>query len=70
MERVEQLEATGAATIGVACLFCNTMFRDALTTTTANPPKLLDITQIAAARLPAGALALETAPSSRGSAKE
>ena len=31
-ERAEELVATGAAVIGVACPFCNTMFRDALST--------------------------------------
>ncbi|MBZ5593880.1 MAG: 4Fe-4S dicluster domain-containing protein [Acidobacteriia bacterium] len=51
VERAEQLVATGADVVGVACPFCNTMFRDALVST-ANPPKLLDIAQLAAARLP------------------
>ena len=58
--------ATGAGVVGVACPFCNTMFRDALTTASANPPKLLDIAQIAAAGLHAAG-PLETAPSGRGS---
>jgi len=52
VERAEQLVATGAGVVGVACPFCNTMFRDALATASANPPKLLDIAQIAAAALP------------------
>jgi Fe-S oxidoreductase len=52
VERAEQLVATGADVVGAACPFCNTMFRDALTTVSANPPKLLDIAQIAAAGLP------------------
>jgi len=52
IERVEQLVATGAPVIGTACPFCQTMFRDALGTMTATPPKLLDIAQIAAASLP------------------
>jgi Fe-S oxidoreductase len=52
VERAEQLVATGADVVGAACPFCNTMFRDALTTITPNPPKLLDIAQIAAASLP------------------
>jgi Fe-S oxidoreductase len=55
VERAEQLAATGAGVVGVACPFCNTMFRDALGTMKANPPKLLDIAQIAAAALPAQA---------------
>ncbi|MEP7365106.1 MAG: (Fe-S)-binding protein [Acidobacteriota bacterium] len=52
VERAEQLSATGAQTVAAACPFCNTMFRDALATGgIANAPKLLDIAQIAAARL-------------------
>ena len=51
VERAEQLIATGASVVGAACPFCNTMFRDALVSVTANPPKLLDIAQIAAASL-------------------
>jgi Fe-S oxidoreductase len=51
-ERVEELLASGAQTIGTACPFCQTMFRDALGAATQNPPKLLDIVQIAAAALP------------------
>ena len=53
--RVEELVATGAGTIGTACPFCQTMFRDALGTVTATPPRLLDIAQIVAASLPAKA---------------
>jgi len=52
IERAEQLVATGAGTIGTACPFCQTMFRDALGTMKQTPPKLLDIAQIAAASLP------------------
>jgi Fe-S oxidoreductase len=52
IERVEELVGTGAQTIGTACPFCQTMFRDALGTVTQAPPKLLDIAQIAAAALP------------------
>ena len=55
--RVEQLVATGAPTIGTACPFCQTMFRDALGTmagTMKGPvPKLVDIVQLVAAGLPA-----------------
>jgi Fe-S oxidoreductase len=51
VERAEELAATGAAVIGTACPFCQTMFRDALGTITQTPPKLLDVAQIAAARL-------------------
>jgi Fe-S oxidoreductase len=50
--RARELAATGAAVVGTACPFCQSMFRDALTTTSANPPRLLDIAQIAAAALP------------------
>jgi Fe-S oxidoreductase len=50
--RAQELVATGATTIGAACPFCNTMFRDALAGTGDNPPRLLDIAQIAAAQLP------------------
>jgi Fe-S oxidoreductase len=52
-ERAEELVATGAQVIGTACPFCQTMFRDALGVVTQEPPKLLDIAQIAAAALPA-----------------
>jgi Fe-S oxidoreductase len=51
VERAEELAATGAAVIGTACPFCQTMFRDALGTITQTPPKLLDVAQIAAAKL-------------------
>ncbi len=49
--RAKELAATGADTIGAACPFCNSMFRDALATTSPNPPRLLDIAQIAAEQL-------------------
>jgi Fe-S oxidoreductase len=51
VERAEELVATGAAVIGTACPFCQTMFRDALGTITQTPPKLLDVAQIVAARV-------------------
>jgi Fe-S oxidoreductase len=55
-ERVEELVATGAQTIGTACPFCQTMFRDALGAMAGNsaaaPPKLWDIVQLVAAGLP------------------
>jgi len=51
VERAEELVATGAAVIGTACPFCQTMFRDALGTITQTPPKLLDVAQIAAERI-------------------
>ena len=52
VERAEELVATGATVVGVACPFCNTMFRDALAGVSSTPPKLMDIAQIAAAALP------------------
>ena len=52
-ERAEELAATGAEVVGAACPFCNTMFRDALSAVRpVDAPKLLDIAQLAAARLP------------------
>ena len=51
VERAEQLASTGASIVGAACPFCNTMFRDALATVSGEPPKLLDIAQIAAAAI-------------------
>jgi Fe-S oxidoreductase len=50
--RAKELASTGAEIVAAACPFCNTMFRDALPSVTANPPKLLDIAQIVAASLP------------------
>ncbi len=49
--RAEELAATGAAVVGTACPFCQTMFRDAFGTLPSPPPKLLDIAQITAASL-------------------
>jgi Fe-S oxidoreductase len=46
--RARELAQTGADAIGVACPFCNSMFRDALGSVAASPPELLDIAQIAA----------------------
>jgi Fe-S oxidoreductase len=50
--RAAELAATGASTVGTACPFCNTMFRDALASTGEPAPQLLDIAQIAARNLP------------------
>jgi Fe-S oxidoreductase len=50
--RAQELVATGAPTVGAACPFCNSMFRDALAAVSENPPRLLDIAQIAAEHLP------------------
>ena len=47
--RAQELIATGAQTIGTACPFCNSMFRDALGAVGGDaPPQLLDIAQLAA----------------------
>lgn len=54
-ERTRELLATGAGTIAAACPFCHTMIRDALGSLDNGQVKLLDIAQIAAAALPAGA---------------
>jgi Fe-S oxidoreductase len=51
-ERGKELIATGANIVGTACPFCHSMFRDALSTVSSSPPRLLDIAQIAAASLP------------------
>ena len=55
--RAKELVETGAQVVGVACPFCNTMFRDALGATSEAPPKLLDIAQITAMQLPEKATA-------------
>ena len=51
IERAQELAGTGAATVGVACPFCQSMFRDALAAVSDKPPKLLDIVEIAAAAI-------------------
>jgi Fe-S oxidoreductase len=50
--RAEELLATGATTVGTACPFCNTMFRDALASKGTGAPQLLDIAQLTARALP------------------
>ena len=51
--RAAELVATGAKTIGTACPFCNTMFRDALGAVGGEAsPQLLDIAQLTARALP------------------
>jgi Fe-S oxidoreductase len=50
--RAAELAGTGATTIGTACPFCNTMFRDALASTGEGAPQLMDIAQLAARGLP------------------
>ncbi|WP_263381850.1 (Fe-S)-binding protein [Granulicella arctica] len=53
--RAKELADTGAQTVGTACPFCNTMFRDALSAVSATPPQLLDIAQLTARALPLAA---------------
>jgi Fe-S oxidoreductase len=50
--RAKELVDTGATTVGTACPFCNTMFRDALATKGSGTPQLLDIAQLTARALP------------------
>jgi Fe-S oxidoreductase len=50
--RAKELVATGAKTIGTACPFCNTMFRDALGAVGERPMELMDIAQLTARGLP------------------
>ena len=50
--RANELIATGASTIGTACPFCNSMFRDALAGKGEAAPQLLDIAQLTARNLP------------------
>jgi Fe-S oxidoreductase len=50
--RAQELQDTGAQTVGTACPFCNTMFRDALGAISDAPPRLLDIAQLTARNLP------------------
>ncbi len=52
--RAAELTATGATTVGTACPFCNSMFRDALTEFGEGAPQLLDIAQLTARGLPPG----------------
>jgi Fe-S oxidoreductase len=50
--RAAELVATGASTVGTACPFCNSMFRDALAEKGEGAPQLLDIAQLTARGLP------------------
>lgn len=51
-ERTEELIATGASTIAVACPFCMTMISDGVKATGAEVP-VLDIAEVVAAQMPA-----------------
>ena len=53
--RTAELVETGAGTIGTACPFCNTMFRDALASKGTGAPQLLDVAQLIARNLPGAA---------------
>jgi Fe-S oxidoreductase len=50
--RAAELAATGATTVGTACPFCNSMFRDALAAKGEDGPRLMDIAQLVAQGLP------------------
>ena len=50
--RADELAATGATTVGTACPFCNTMFRDAFASKGSGAPQLVDIAQLTARALP------------------
>jgi len=50
--RAAELVATGAKTVGTACPFCHSMFRDALAEKREGAPQLLDIAQLTARGLP------------------
>jgi Fe-S oxidoreductase len=54
IERTEELLATGADTIAVACPFCMTMMSDGLKAKESSVP-VLDIAEVVAAQLSAGA---------------
>ncbi len=54
--RAAELAATGAKTVGTACPFCNSMFRDAFAEQGESAPQLVDIAQLTARRLPEEAI--------------
>ncbi len=64
--RAKELVATGAQTIGTACPFCNSMFRDALGAVGGDaPPQLLDIAQLVARGLAAQSLHEDVSPAQK-----
>ncbi len=64
--RAKELVATGAQTIGTACPFCNSMFRDALGAVGGEaPPQLLDIAQLVARGLAAQSLHEDVSPAQK-----
>jgi len=61
--RAKELIATGATTIGTACPFCNTMFRDATAAVGGDaPPAVLDIAQLTARSILNSDVKTEAAP--------
>jgi Fe-S oxidoreductase len=50
--RAAELRSAGADVIAVACPFCRTMLGDAMAASGDAPPRLVDIAEIAAARIP------------------
>ncbi len=66
--RAKELMATGAKTIGTACPFCNTMFRDATAAVAGDAPTaVLDIAQLTARALPAKPSAQSTSTNASSS---
>ena len=57
VERTEELLATGADAIAVACPFCMTMITDGVTAQGSEVP-VLDISEIVASRLASGTAAM------------
>jgi Fe-S oxidoreductase len=61
--RAKELVATGAKTIGTACPFCNTMFRDATAAVAGEAqPAVLDIAQLTARSILSSDVKTESAP--------
>ena len=61
--RAQELVATGASTIGTACPFCNSMFRDALALGASNRTSAATcsiIAQLVARSLPTGPILLQS----------
>jgi Fe-S oxidoreductase len=60
--RAEELVATGADTVAVACPFCSSMFRDALKAMSEEPPRLMDVAVIVARNIGVGAATTDRVP--------
>lgn len=52
VNRARELAATGAPTVGAACPFCQTMLRDSLSSLGDSAPRLMDVAQLVAEKLP------------------